>query len=62
MGGDEFSEPLFVLFGRDDGGPLVLGDHEGGFDPILELLVPRVLSEIVDYAAHEFSPVTVHSH
>lgn len=62
MGGHELTESLLVLSGGDHRGQGIPRHVEGGLDPGLELLVPRVLAEVVYDPAHELSPLCVDPH
>lgn len=62
MGAYELSKSLLVFYGGDDGWQLVFRDDEGRFHPILELLVPSILPEIVYDATYQFTSLSVHPH
>ena len=60
--GHELAEALLVILGGNDGGGRVFGDDQGRLDPRLQLLVPRVLTQIVDDPEHHLLSLLVHSH
>lgn len=60
VGVDEFSESFFVFYWRDYSRQLVFRNYKG-LDPILELLIPSILSNIIDYAAYKLFFFNVHS-
>ena len=62
MLGHELAEALLVILGGNDGGGGVLRDDQGRLDPRLQLLVPRVLTQIVDDPEHNLLSLLVHSH